>query len=385
MTNNNGKKAGGCLVVLLVLAVVIGLTVWGTLTISDAFKVRNLKLDMKEAKEKAFDEYRDSGMSIPIEETESGREYLRLRDELIKRGEINADAERLTFDKISVSSKAPYADVEAPSVQTDIQKVEPEENTADENAISSLMDNLLKDDDSDDDRNGNKGSSADVKPADTPKPEKDKNPDRGDTGNLTAEQLETMKYIEEWLAGYYSDTKFYTCSFRFKQLGMNDRYIYEIHRTSDLLDETFYISCLRSKVGSKWGVDGKVVRDVSSLPHTYDWNLEGTWTYRDGGNDYTLTVKDVRLDPATKNSELQEFNMTISYQLTGDGKSLASAENQQVSICVYTDNVSRNDFNNWYVTGEQGRHSVWLYPMGGESTKDGSGIGFRVNGYWLTR
>ena len=392
MTNNNGKKGGGCLGMTLFLLILIGLTVWGTLSISNAFEVRNLKLDMREAEEKAREEYIDSGYRTPIEETESGREYLRLRKELIERGEIRPEEETLKFAQISGGNSAPSIDYEAPSVD---YGTTPEQNTAqetgsadasDDQSFASLMDKIWGDRDNSDEQT----ASDEAKPVQTPKPEKeqpkkDKETDQGNTDGLTAEQLETMKHIEAWLAEYYSDTEFYTCSFRFKQLGMNDRYIYEIHRTSDLLDETFYISCLRSKVGSKWGVDGKVVRNVSSLPHTYDWNLDGTWTYRDSGNDYTLTVRDVRMDPATENSELQEFFLTVSYQLTGDGEPLAHVENQQVSICVYTDNVSRNDFNNWYIIGDEGGHSVWLYPMGGESTKDGRGIGFRVNGYWLTR
>ena len=392
MPNNNRKNSGGCLAVVLILLVLIGLVVWGTLSISEAFEVRNLKLDMKEAKEKAFEEYYDAGGKTSIEETESGREYLRLREELIERGEIDPESEMLVYPAINKPDNDMLSgwNDSAPE-QNDMPVHEPEaDDSAEKDGLSSLLDHLIGKEGASDNRQensghtsaGNSGSSGS---ASKPEKEQEEDNDRVDTSGLTAEQLETMEHIEEWLAGYYSDTEFYTCSFRFKQLGMNDRYVYEIHRKSDLLEETFYVICLRSKVGSKWRVAGSVVRNVSSLPHTYDWDLDGTWTYRDSGNDYTLTVKDVHLDPATKNSELQEFNMTVSYQLTGDGEPLAIAENEQVTLRVYYDNVSNGDFNDWYLSGSQGGHSVWLHPMGGESTISGSGIGFNVNGYWLSR
>ena len=395
---HSSNKGGGCLmaaVVLIILIVVAALVVgaiavWGGISIGDAMQVRDLKLDMKEAREEAFDEYLYNGTAL--QDSESGREYLRLRNELIERGEMKEsdDASFLEMTGTTVDrAPVPSVDLENKPSQNDTLVLEnDDQSTEDEEPDDkSFLENLFGKDDDAEEESGSASTGSHAQPGNAPaqKPEKDKNADKGDAGKLTDEQRETMMHIEAWLAETYSDTEFYTCDFRFRQLGMDDRYIYEIHRTSDLLDETFYISCLRSKVGSKWGVAGDVVRNVSSLPHTYDWNLDGTWTYRDGKNDYTLTVKDVRLDPATENSELQEFYMTISYQLTGDGEPLASTENRQVSIRVYTDNVSRNDFNDWYISGDQGGHSVWLYPMGGESTKSGPGIGFKVNGYWLTR
>ena len=150
MTNNNGKKGGGCLGMTLFLLILIGLTVWGTLSISNAFEVRNLKLDMREAEEKAREEYIDSGYRTPIEETESGREYLRLRKELIERGEIDPDEETLIFGAStgsnfapSVDYEAPSVDFEAPTVQDPVPETKPETDASDDQSVSSLLENLL--------------------------------------------------------------------------------------------------------------------------------------------------------------------------------------------------------------------------------------------------
>ena len=89
---HSSNKIGGCLmaavvlIVLIVVAalVVVAIAVWGGISIGDAVQVRDLKLDMKEAREEAFDEYLYNGTAL--QDSESGREYLRLHNELIERG-----------------------------------------------------------------------------------------------------------------------------------------------------------------------------------------------------------------------------------------------------------------------------------------------------------
>jgi len=401
----SSNKGGGCLIaavvliILIVVAalVVVAIAVWGGISIGDAMQVRDLKLDMKEAREEAFDEYLDNGTAL--QDSESGREYLRLRNELIERGEMkeSEDASFLEMTGTTVDRAAvPSVDLENKPSQNDTLVLENnDQSTEDEEPDDkSFLGNLFGKDNDAQEESGSASTGSHAQPDNTPaqKPEKDKNADKGDTSKLTDEQLEEMKDIEAWLAEHYADTPYCTCDYYYKQLGSdgyNYIYVYGVHRTSEYLDETFYIKCKRTRIGSKWVVEGSAILGGNyDLPHTYDWNIEGTWVYQDDEHDYTLTIKDLKMDPDTANSQLPEFTMTLSCELEGEGKDAVTANNIPARLKMETNNISWNDFRGWDLSSELNApdmpyYFIGLYPTGGD--RSGSGFGFVLDGCWLTK
>lgn len=169
-------------------------------------------------------------------------------------------------------------------------------------------------------------------------------------------------------------------------------YTYKVAKGSDILTEVFdvvvnYETSYRRAHITK----GNITDMYDPRSPTWDdettrtWNLAGTWVYRDGQRDFTVTISNVSGDTVTMEYTLSGYDIdtTPAGKLVNDqGQNLSSNGSVQAQIQPYLG----VDDNQWFISPNNA-FSLWLYPFGSTQTTggDGSGSVLSIDGCQLTR
>lgn len=165
-------------------------------------------------------------------------------------------------------------------------------------------------------------------------------------------------------------------------------YTYKVSKVSDILTESFDAVVRYEPTYHNAAItQGNIVDMYDPRSPTWDdlttriWNLAGTWVYRDGQRDFTVTVSNVSGETVTLQYNLSGYDPSGTL-MNDPGQSLSSTGSVQAQIQPYLG----VDDNRWYVRPNDA-FSMWLYPFGSTHTTggDGSGSLITIDGYQLTR
>ena len=208
--------------------------------------------------------------------------------------------------------------------------------------------------------------------------QQDEAPDQ--SSEAPAEETEAL---EKWkpLADAYMEEEWGAWDYTYAWWNHGDpgvwRFFYMVDKSSDVLSQNFVLRVnveLNGRVTSG-RTDFDTTPSDTVAPYNFrTWNLEGTWTYTGGDQDFTLHISEVDGDRFTMTYEL--YNASYNTSFTTDYISDAPVT---VELVQYQEDSDES----WYVSGTE--FSIWVYPFGASLSSGGEGSGISIDGHWLTK